>query len=112
MHRRFPYRYRRPVQAPSDINISLDTIRESPEEKQREPDIIPLPNESEAPPLPKYSPKKSRRSNPLQGIFNRISIDELILLGLIFLFLDEGLDEMEDDFLFVILIYLLLAGRD
>ena len=69
-------------------------------------DIPPLPNEKED----DSSPSESNRNLGFIDIFkNRIFLDDIILVGLIFLLLHEG---VEDEFLLIILVYLLLAGRD
>ena len=65
-----------------------------------------MPNEKEAS-YGYFGGKKNPHG--IQSIFEfikkRISIEELILIGLIILLLDES---MEDDFLLLILIYILL----
>ncbi len=67
---------------------------------------IPLPNERES---YKYPWGKSNGPNGLNGVLNflreHIRIEEIILVGLIILLLDESL---EDDFLLIILVYILL----
>ncbi len=66
---------------------------------------IPLPNEIEA--FPENS--NEQRSSGLLSIFNtlkkRIGIEEIILLGLIFILLEEGID---DEFLLILLVYVFL----
>lgn len=65
---------------------------------------IPLPNESEEVRL--ISETESRgltKSGKLLGV---IGLEELILIGLIFLLINEGVN---DDFLFILLIYILLT---
>ncbi len=44
----------------------------------------------------------------ISSIFKRVKIDELILIGLIFLMIDE---KIEDDMLMITLLYILLAGK-
>lgn len=67
---------------------------------------IPMPNERES---YKYPWGKGKGSNSLNGVLNflreHIRIEEIILVGLIILLLDESL---EDDFLLIILVYILL----
>lgn len=74
-----------------------------------EPIRIPLPNEKEAEPDEvRMKPKHRKKSSLLDLFQGHIDMDEIILLGLIVVLLDEGI---EDDFLLVMLIFLLLTGR-
>ena len=68
---------------------------------------IPLPNEKEnslestnAPAVP------GRHNNILDFIKTHIHFEEIVLIGLIFILLDEGID---DEFLLIILVYILLT---
>lgn len=101
LYRRPTARYRRspypPKQAPTANTIDSDILREI--------EKIPLPNEAE---------KKDRfvtasdesRGLPALNVFGRnFFIDDLILIGLIFLLLQE---KIEDEFLLIILAYILL----
>jgi hypothetical protein len=67
---------------------------------------IPMPNERE---VFKYPWGKGKGLPGLHGILNfvreHIRLEEIILIGLIILLLDESI---EDDFLLIILIYILL----
>jgi len=67
---------------------------------------IPLPNERE---IQNIESAKSTRNFPLARVVNfirrHITIEEIILVGLIVLLLEESL---EDDLLLIILIYILL----
>ncbi len=67
---------------------------------------IPLPNTSE--PSPGKLEKRNRRSKlPFPAsLINSIRLDDLILIGLIILLLDEN---VEDDFLLIILLYIFVA---
>lgn len=68
-------------------------------------DSIPLPNEKDETAFPDLQEISRKTSRP--GIFTqRIQADEIILLGLIFLLIEEHID---DDFLLIILIYLLVS---
>lgn len=68
---------------------------------------IPLPNESEDITEQPYDTRG--HSALFIDIFkNRIYLDEIILVGLIFLLFQEGI---EDEFLLIILVYILIAGR-
>ncbi|MCX7842338.1 MAG: hypothetical protein N2489_04615 [Clostridia bacterium] len=109
MYRRFPYKYRRPV--PWLVNPAprpgLQT--EAAQTAQKGTEQIPLPNEAET---PHESNEKATRSKPwtLQRIFQSLHIDDLILICLIILLLQEGINDLEDDFLLIILIYLFICG--
>ncbi|MCR4435392.1 MAG: hypothetical protein QHH06_08640 [Clostridiales bacterium] len=71
---------------------------------------IPPPNEFESIAERKFGRKPVRSSRPnFLDIFRRIKVDEIILIGLIFVLLDEGI---EDELLLVVLVYLLLSGRE
>ncbi len=71
---------------------------------------IPLPNlDSES---PCQNPSRRWNNNipsPLQFLHNNIGIEEIIILGTIFLLIEESI---EDEILLIILIYLLLAGLE
>lgn len=70
---------------------------------------IPLPNELETTPSPPGSPQSRRKAASrsfLDIIKERISLEEIILLGLIFLLLDEAI---EDELLLILLVYILLV---
>lgn len=67
---------------------------------------IPLPNEKEEAVAAEFQPRELRRSSFLSFLKSRIHIEEIILLGLIFLLLEEGID---DEFLLILLIYILLG---
>lgn len=109
MYRRLPYRYRRypllpfmpaPLRSPAQSNI-----KKGPAEQQ----TIPLPNEVD---LPDNSTERNEaRAHPFSRLFGPLHIDDLILLGLVFLLLEEGARGIEEEFLIVILIYLFIAGR-
>lgn len=107
MYRRLPSRYRRFIQ-----NQPLEAEPQPPNEETGKKIVelknIPLPNEAET----SGNKSTARFSNPFSNILSRIRIDDLILLGLVLLFIDEGRNEAEDDFLIVILLYLFLAGRN
>lgn len=68
-------------------------------------DSIPLPNEKDEVASPDL--QESTRNTSKPGMFTRrLQADEIILLGLIFLLIEEHID---DDFLLIILIYLLVS---
>lgn len=108
MHRRLPSRNRRYIPAQTLAPVPSQPQKEEIKKNIIELSNIPLPNEVEYP----DEKKPVQRGNPFSNIFNKIHIDDLILLGLVFLFIDEGRHEAEDDFLIVILLYLFLAGRN
>ncbi len=85
---------------------TFNTIIKESFEKNKD---IPLPNEKE---IPDTNDNSSRGKNkfPLMNIIGeRIHLEEIILIGLIFLLISEGLNGIEDEFLLIILIYILLA---
>ena len=105
-YRRNPQMFRRYLHSETTqksgdtANIKYDA--DTPEKLQG----IPMPNESEDAPGPDCSPPKVGRPSFLDFIKSRIHIEELILLGLIFLLFEEGID---DDLFLILLIYILLA---
>lgn len=109
MSRRVPFQRRRYAPSQALTAIAPQPIQNDPKKDLIQPlRNIPLPNEVES----QEDAKSIRSSNPFSNLFEKIHIDDLILLGLVFLFIDEGRNEPEDDFLPVILLYLFLAGRD
>ncbi|MCX7747884.1 MAG: hypothetical protein N2645_13495 [Clostridia bacterium] len=85
---------------PSDIDPISIPIKEI--------EKIPLPTEDENTHLNQYEKNNrfGKKSNSiLEVLKNRIHVEEIILIGLIFLILDE---RIEDEFLLIILVYLLL----
>ncbi|HHV60862.1 MAG TPA: hypothetical protein GXX49_11355 [Clostridiaceae bacterium] len=72
---------------------------------------FPLPNEAEVEAVDTKEPvsKPVRSSSLLSFLTHKIGMEEIILIGLIFLLLEESI---KDDILLLILIYLLIAGRD
>ncbi len=79
------------------------------EKPKNEIENIPLPNENEI--SISAAPESARNNKPmfLNNFIKNIHADDLILLGLIFILVQE---KLEDDFLIIILIYLLIAGKD
>jgi len=110
-YRRYPPERRKSVQAdaaPSpagafvDESINLNDLNEIVN--------IPPPNKAEnVPVVEKSAPLRSFRPSFVNILKNRLKIDDIILLGIIFILLSEGL---EDDFLLLLLVYILLAGRE
>lgn len=97
--RRYPYFSAMPRPArPANDNIP-DTISEIAS--------IPLPNEVE---LPSGRPAYEKRDFRMPDIFGylkkRIKLEDIILIGLIFLLIEEGI---EDELLLLILVFLLLT---
>jgi len=78
-----------------------------PVQKKEEYLDIPLPNEKEN--ETKQDTTSEKRASPLDGIIKYIQknvrIEELLLVGLIFLMLYESVD---DDLLMILLVYILL----
>ncbi|HEX3027837.1 MAG TPA: hypothetical protein VHT34_00685 [Clostridia bacterium] len=74
----------------------------------RQKEDIPLPNQKEQTDNAAFRNNKGFNF-PFGSIFKRIGLEEIILVGLIFLLLNEGI---EDDFLLIILIYVLITGLD
>lgn len=70
---------------------------------------IPPPNELESTTARRFRTKNTRGMPDFLNIFKTIKLDEIILIGLILVLLDEGI---EDEILLVVLVYLLLSGRD
>lgn len=70
---------------------------------------IPMPNENEnsAP----VNPGQVRNHKPLSldSFIKNIHADDIILLGLIFILIQE---KLEDEFLIIVLIYLFVSGRN
>lgn len=93
-------RYRRyPLKRPRSFMYN----KSSPGSDAKKIDDIPLPNETDT------VRKKSKGLSVTDFLSRHFQIDELILLGLIFLLLEE---KINDDFLLIILIYLLIAGMN
>jgi len=68
---------------------------------------IPMPNESERAPESVPDPRKAHKMPSILGFLKgHIHLEEIILLALIFLLLEEGID---DEFLLILLIYILLG---
>lgn len=108
MPRKLPFRNRR-YAPPQALTATVPQLpHKEPKKNIAELSGIPLPNEMDL----SHEKKAVQRGNPFANILNKIHIDDLILLGLVFLFVDEGRSEQEDDFLIVILLYLFLAGRN
>lgn len=106
-YRRSPFYSRRyPSMVPS-ASASI-TAEEFPiPETSKEVETVPAPNSAEEP--PEETPDIHRAGMPhfFNLLKDRIHLDDIILIGLIFLLLDEG---MQDDFLLILLIYILLVG--
>ncbi|HEX9058787.1 MAG TPA: hypothetical protein VF941_01265 [Clostridia bacterium] len=108
MRRGFPLRYKRYVPL-KELTNNLNPIEDNFADTD-----IPLPNEAETEPEVKAS-ERGGISFPSLSFLKKIRIDDLILLGIIVLFLDEGRGdenrgEAEDDFLIIIILYLFLSG--
>ncbi|WHH57104.1 hypothetical protein [Petroclostridium sp. X23] len=125
MYRRYYQRYDRFGENPQRP-IGENTEEESkPQEKTRneietkaEPEIIvpEKPSQTDEHPKTKISnvplrrvsrPSPSGASNSISSFFGRFGIDDLILIGLIFIIFQEQID---DELLLIVLIFLLFAG--
>jgi hypothetical protein len=101
--------YRRP---PFSNRHTTNNITDQETEIKKPADIketpeIPLPNESEN--VEDNLLDTRGHSSAFINIFNhKIFLDEIILLGLLFLLFEEG---VVDEFLVIILLYILLTGR-
>lgn len=83
------------------------TTAESPAYQDRDFYGIPLPNEKEGfyGSIPESRKVLNTLSKIIRYVQKHVRVEELILVGLIILMLDES---FEDDFLLIILIYILL----
>jgi hypothetical protein len=112
MYRKYPspgrrYNYTNPYFNP----MQPENIQSEDFETPSETFDIPSPNEP--------SDNIERKKNTLfpalgslggiSSIFKKVKIDELILIGLLFLLINE---KVEDDMLIITLLYILLAGRE
>lgn len=98
-------KYLSPFYVPNPFN-SMNAAAGSSHHREKDFFGIPLPNEKEV--IAGYAAER-RRPSPISGIIRyirkHVTIEELILVGLIVLMLDEAL---EDDLLLIILVYILL----
>jgi len=69
-------------------------------------DDIPLPTEIEDATDITRDSRRPKKPSLLDTLKSKIKLEEIILLGLIFLLFEEGID---DEFLLILLIYILLA---
>jgi hypothetical protein len=106
LYRRNPFKFRRPVYPSENYSMKYDI--EDDIKGPKELESIPLPTEDIGHSDETINTDKKRNFSFLNMI-NHIPIEEVILIGLIFLLLDETL---EDDFLLIILVYILLTGID
>jgi len=100
------YPYIRPEPNMFQANTNNASQIEAEVEKN-EIEKIPMPNENPTPSDPE--PVRNHRPISLSNFFRNIHADDIILLGLIFILIQE---KLEDEFLIIVLIYLLVAGRD
>jgi len=101
--KRYPY-----IKPEPDITQDAGSMEDVGKESDKnEIEKIPMPNENPAP----QNPEHSRYHKPtfLDNFIKNIHADDIILLGLIFILIQE---KLEDEFLIIVLIYLLVAGRD
>lgn len=96
VYRRYPY-------VPRNNNTAS---AKAPEVVSR----FPLPNEKDFETMDrKAGVSVPGKTSFLESIFNRIGMEEIILIGLILLLLEEGI---QDELLLIILFYILITGRD
>lgn len=97
-HRKYPH---------SSTNQTSSTTADSDTIKGM--DQIPLPNEVEEAPHMFSKTRYGHKPSFLDSVTKHIQVDEILIIGLIFLLFTEGL---EDDILIILLIYILVSGRD
>lgn len=100
--------HRTPPRAARKINEFGDSYPDSPP-VQTIPAKIPLPDEPEHPDRMERSDPLHALSSIFQFLESRIKLEEILLLGLIFILLAEGI---KDDLLLMGLLYILLTGRE
>jgi len=105
MNRRFSSNYRRYPHSNMD-NADEKATKTNLQEIIKRIEDIPLPNLRENTSEP-YERLARHFKIPFKKFFSRIGFEEILLIGLIFLFLNEGI---EDDFILIILIYVLITG--
>lgn len=100
-YRRPPARQRRNLYPARQIPVAdiadSDVIRDIPD--------IPLPNEAEKSVLPNQDASDTRGFPSISLLGKNLFLDDIILFGLIFLLLQE---RIEDEFLLILLVYILL----
>jgi len=105
IHRRRRYSRRRNSQSIPDLNPAAEgNIKISPE-----PESIPLPNVAEDEERGGGGILHNLSFLGIKRLLGSITLEEILLVGLIFILLDEG---VEDELLIVALIYILVAGRE
>lgn len=110
LYKRNPQRQRRyGYQNPAANQSAYTTTQKAEVEAIKTIEDIPLPNELESP--SDFSPEY--RSPGIPSIINffkeRIHLEEIILIGVIFLLLDEGINGLEDEFLLIMLVFVLIT---
>lgn len=97
----------------SSIENNKENIQENksvkPQEEIKKLESIPLPNEEESNNSKEEIRFSAGMPSFLSSLTKNIGIDEIILIAIIFLLLQE---KIEDEFLLIILVYLLLTGRE
>ncbi len=77
------------------------------------PEVVakfPLPNEKDTDATDRsFAVTAPGKTSFLETIFKRIGMEEIILIGLIFLLIEEGI---QDELLLIILFYILISGWD
>lgn len=109
VYRRPPQLYRRFAYQGIDYNPKTkedNSFEPAGIETLKEVRDIPLPTEVEEPAVQSRTVPRSRIGHFLDTIRKRIGIEEIIIIGLIFLLIEE---RIEDELLLIILLYLLLT---
>lgn len=107
IYRRYPTVFRRPMR----MFPAVDNPVQANNIVDRQLEYIPFPNEADTRPFtPDVAENTENRKRPpslLKTIGSRIHMDEIIILGLIFILMNEG---VEDELLLIALVYLFISG--
>ena len=100
--------YRKPASAYRKTSYNDNSVAENepPLIITKEYENIPLPNEAEIAPAPLFEGEDLRNIKPLRFFGRDFYIDDIILIGVIFILLQE--QQANDEFLLLILLYLFL----
>jgi len=112
IYSRYPHTFRR-FSYPANVPASNYAVSDSPEKSEKI--NIPMPNEREVENFPDACDTRGSNNRSLllsmrhiiMRCLSRVGIEELLLIVLILLLLDE---KTEDEYLPVILLYILISG--
>jgi hypothetical protein len=109
MYRRFNqrprrYGYQNPAYQNDAANNQIADI-----EPIKEIENIPLPNELESPSEFSSIFRGGGITSIVDFFKTRIHLEEIIIIGLIIILIGEGIDCLEDEFLLIALVYILIA---